>query len=167
MSNKFKDFQIWLTFKRILIVIGALFLSISIGSGVKSAFAGQDINSLLTNWFNAKKTESINQIDQAITNEKDLLMVELKKGLQKEIQLAEKELAQFTQDEIDLRVDELRSYADELLLNMSIDNSDEQAAIASTLNVIYEEALKQMKQLKTIANEVPDNTTGVEGENGD
>ena len=34
-------------------------------------------------------------------------MVELKKGLQTEIQLAEDELAQFTQDEIELRVDGL------------------------------------------------------------
>ena len=151
-------------FKRILIVIGALFLSISIGSGVKSAFAGQDINSLLTNWFSAKKTESIQKIDVAITTEKDLLMVELKKGLQTEIQLAEEELAQFTQDEIDLRVDGLRSYADELLTNLSIDNSDEQAKIAATLNAIYEQALKQMNELTTTVDIVPENTTEVEDE---
>lgn len=151
-------------FKRILIVVGALVLSISIGSGVKSAVAGQDINSLLTNWFTAKKTESIQKIDVAITTEKDLLMVELKKGLQTEIQLAEEELAQFTQDEIDLRVDGLRSYADELLTNLSIDNSDEQAKIAATLNAIYEQALKQMNELTTIVDIIPENTTEVEDE---
>ena len=132
-------------FKRILIVIGALFLSMSIGSGVKSAFAGQDITSMLSNWFSAKKTESINQIDEAITDEKDLLMVELKEGLQTEIQLAEDELAQFTQDEIELRLDGLRSFADELLLNMSVDNSEEHAEISATLDAIYEQALEQMK----------------------
>ena len=153
-------------FKRILIVIGALFLSISIGSGVKSAVAGQDINSLLTNWFTAKKTESINKIDEAITTEKDLLMVELKKGLQTEIQLAEKELVQFTQEEIDLRLNGLRNFADELLLNMSFDNSDEQAEISATLNAIYEQALEQMKIATTI-DEEPNNTANVEGENGD
>ena len=153
-------------FKRILIVIGALYLSFSIGSGVKSAFAGQDINSLLTNWFTAKKTESINKIDEAITTEKDLLMVELKKGLQTEIKLAEKELVQFTQEEIDLRLNGLRNFADELLLNMSFDNSDEQAEISATLNAIYEQALEQMKIATTI-DEEPNNTANVEGENGD
>ncbi|WP_172371541.1 hypothetical protein [Sporosarcina jiandibaonis] len=165
MRDKLKIFQIRLAFKRILIVVGALFLSISIGSGVKSAFAGQDINSLLTNWFNSKKTESINQIDKAITNEKELLMVELKKGLQAEIQHAEDELAQFTQDEIELRVEGLRSYADELLMNMSFDNSDEQAEISATLNAIYEQALKQMNELATTADKEPNDTTGVEDEN--
>ncbi|QUW21229.1 hypothetical protein JSQ81_15645 [Sporosarcina sp. Marseille-Q4063] len=167
MKDKLTIFKIRLMLKRILIVVGALFLSISIGSGVKSAFAGQDINSVLTNWFNAKKTESINQIDKAITNEKELLMAELKKGLQTEIQLAEDELAQFTQDEIALRVDRLRSYADDLLRNMSIDNSDEQAKIAATLNAIYEQALEQMNVLSTTADEEPDNSTGVEDENAD
>jgi len=152
-------------FKRILIVIGALFLSVSIGSGVKSAFAGQDISSMLTNWFSAKKVESIKQIDEAITTEKDLLMVELKEGLQTEIQLAEDELAQFTQDEIEHRVNGLRSFADDLLLHISVDNSEEHEEISATLDVIYEQALEQMKGI-SISNEV-EIVDEVESENVD
>lgn len=175
MKDKLKSFQIKLTFKRILIVVGALFLSISIGSSMKSAFAGQDINSLLSNWFNTKKTESIQKIDEAITTEKDLLMIELKDGMQQEIQLAEEELTRFTQDEIESRINGLRDFADELLSNISIDNSNEQAEIIATLDSIYEQAIEQMKEIMIVtyeeseqnADETPDNSNGVENENGD
>ncbi|MBO1913871.1 hypothetical protein J4G37_54790, partial [Microvirga sp. 3-52] len=96
--------------------------------------------------------------------EKDLLMVELKKGLQEEIQLTEAELAKFTQDEIALRIGELRSYADELLMNMETDNSDEQAKTSAALNAIYEQALEQMNELATTTSAEPDDTAEVEDE---
>ena len=171
MGDKLKSFQIRLAFKRILIVVGALFLSISISSGVKSAFAGQDINSLLTNWFNTKKTESINQIDKAITSEKDVLMTELRTAIQAEIKLTEEELAEVTQTEIDIRVNNLRGYADELLENLTVDSSDDKVEITSNLDAIFEQALEQMNDLATATNEEPEQTAddeiGVEGENGD
>lgn len=136
-----------LSFKNILIVLGALFLSISIGSGVKSAFAGQSIQNLLTSWFEDKKTESINQIEKAITEEKDLLLVDLKKGLQVEMKQADKELTEFTNNEIEQRVNELRKYADELLINMQTEHTVANKEVSASLNAIFEQAIKQMNEV--------------------
>ena len=129
MKRKLKDVKNQHIFKRILIVLGALFLSVSIGSGVKSAFAGQDINSLLTNWFNSKQTESINQIDEAITTEKDRLMIILKDGMETETQLANDKLTQFTKDQIEQRVSSLQAFVDELLGTMTVDTSEDKIKI--------------------------------------
>lgn len=136
-----------LTLKRLLIVLGALFLSISIGSGVKSAFAGQGIQSLLTSWFEDKKTESINQIDKAITEEKDLLMVELKKELQAEMKQVDEELTQYTNKEIEQRINGLRKYADELLTNRQTEHNEANKEVSASLNAIYEQAVKQMNEV--------------------
>lgn len=143
-----------LTLKRLLIVLGALFLSISIGSGVKSAFAGQGIQSLLTSWFEDQKTESINQIDKAITEEKDLLMVELKKELQAEMKQVDEALTQYTNKEIEQRINGLRKYADELLTNMQTDHKGDNKEVSASLDAIYELAIKQMNEVKS-SSQVP------------
>lgn len=53
-------------------------LSICIGSWMNIALADQDVGTLLTNWFNNKQSESIQEIDKAIKDEKEILLKQLK-----------------------------------------------------------------------------------------
>ena len=61
-------------FKKVSILLGALLVSICIGSGMNIAMADQDIETMLINWFNSKQSESNQEIDAAITTEKDQVM---------------------------------------------------------------------------------------------
>ena len=124
--------------RRFLQVFGALIISVSIGSGVTTVNADQDISSLLTNWFNGKQTESIQEIDNAITAEKELLKVELKEALKAEMQSAEHELDTFTVDEKNARIASLNKYAEELIAKINIDNTKEKEKVTDELNKIIE-----------------------------
>ncbi|MBD7984554.1 hypothetical protein H9649_08180 [Sporosarcina sp. Sa2YVA2] len=128
-------------FAKIGMLCTILLLTIAIGSGMNKAFAGQNIQGLLTSWFEGKKDTSIEQIDQAITSEKERLMAELKDAISEEIQRAEAELDQFTADETALRVSMLQSYAAELMGNLNINNEAEQAAITANLDAALQQAM--------------------------
>ena len=125
-------------------VFGALILSVTIGSGMTTAYADTDISSLLTSWFNNKQTESIQEIDQAITAEKNILIADLKKELQKEMKAAEKELDKFTDEEKKNRIKALQDYAKQLIKNMEIDNKDQKKEITTKYDAIIEQAIAQM-----------------------
>ncbi len=130
--------------KRFLIGLGALLFCLTLVGGVRSAAAGSDISSLLINWFSNKKSDSIQQIEVAISNEKDLLLTDLKKALQVEIESANQELAAYTQLEISARVANLQAYAEELKSGMKFDNSDQEAAIQANLDAIVTNAIALM-----------------------
>ncbi|TQR21676.1 hypothetical protein [Psychrobacillus vulpis] len=144
MINRLEKYKKKHLVKKITIVVGALFLSIGLGSGVKIALADQDIQSLMTSWFYNKKQESIEEIDTAIALEKAVLMGQLKDQLQVEKQNAEANLEQFTQNEKANKIEALRDYADQLKLEMKIDNSEQEAAILANLDAIIEQAKAQM-----------------------
>ena len=134
--------------RRLLQVFGALIISVSISTGVTTANADQDISSLLTNWFNGKQTESIQEIDKAITAEKEILKVELKEALKAEMQGAEAELDNFTETEKNDRIASLNKYAEELISKINIDNSAEKENVTKELNAIIAEAIKKMDAVK-------------------
>src|SRR5690606_18806039 len=75
--------------KKVGIICVVLLLTIALGNSMNKAFAGQDIQSMLMSWFDSKKNSSIEQIDQAITTEKERLMVELREAISAEIQRAD------------------------------------------------------------------------------
>ena len=130
--------------KKVILLIGVVILSISIGSGVKTTFADTDVSTMLINWFNNKQSESIHEIDTAITAEKEILLAQLKTELKIEMDAAEKELNHFTQQEKVKRISTLRKHAAELISNLKIDNSNEKKAIIDNINSIVENALAQM-----------------------
>lgn len=130
--------------KKTLIILGALFLSISLGTGVKTAFADVDVQLLMQNWFSKKQDESLKEIDIAIDTEKDLLMGQLKEQLQAEMQAAEANLASFTANQKQSRLEALQAYADNLKSNMKIDNNEQEAVVLANLDAIINQAKAQM-----------------------
>lgn len=134
--------------RRLLQVFGALIISVTIGSGVTTVNAGQDVSSLLANWFNGKQSESIQVIDKAITAEKEKLKLELKEALKAEIQGAEAELDKFTEAEKKARIASLNKYAEELAAKINIDNTEEKEKVTKELNKIIKQAIKKMDAVK-------------------
>lgn len=130
--------------KKVGILIGALILTISIGSGVKTTFADADVSTMLINWFNNKQSESIQEIDAAITAEKEILLAQLRTELKIEMEAAEQELEEFTENQKATRIASLREHAENLIANLDIDNSEQQAAITSNFNSIIEQAIAEM-----------------------
>jgi hypothetical protein len=131
---------------RTKLIIGTLVLSIGFGGSFSVAFADQDIQGMLSSWFNKQKTEAIVTIEQAISSEKEIQMQRLKDELRLEIQNAEKELNKFTEMEKEQRILALKSHTDELINNLQIDNSKEKEIIVSKLNKIMQDAFDKMEK---------------------
>lgn len=127
---------------------GTLFLIIILGSSIQVTFADEDISAILSNWFNNKTEESINEIDEAISVEQQKQTERLKEELQLEIESAEDQLHEFIQAEKSKRVQELESYADELFHNYEPGNEKQQNDIAAELDRILEEAKVEMNAVE-------------------
>ncbi|MFD1929203.1 hypothetical protein ACFSFY_14265 [Sporosarcina siberiensis] len=134
------------SFKKIGLLLGSLLLMIGLGSGMDNAFAGQDAESSLINWFGAKRTASEHEIANVITAEKDRLMGELKIALQGEKQRAEEELAAFTENEKRIRTAALQEYAAALIENMETDLTEEKEAIIADLDAKHNQAIKDLEK---------------------
>lgn len=102
-------------FQKRLVLIIAICLCVTVGSGLMRANAGQDNGAMLENWFNGKKSQSVNEIDVAIEAEKSRLMGELSQELNQSIGGAAKEIEQFTDAEKARRIQALRDYAASLM----------------------------------------------------
>lgn len=131
------------------LLIGVLLLSIVAIGNVGVAFAGEDISSLLTNWFNQKGAQSVSTIEQAINNEKELQKQRLKEELQLKISESAKQLDQFTLEEKQRRVQALREYADQLVSNMKVDNNEEKHKISAQMDAIIQKAEEELSQVGT------------------
>ncbi|QTD40819.1 hypothetical protein [Sporosarcina sp. Te-1] len=121
-----------------------LLVTVALGNGMNKVWANQDIQSLLTNWFQGKKTESIQQIETAIHSEKELLMDELRAALQEEMRKAEEELTRYTEEETAKRVQELQNYAADLMANIQIDTTARKAEISADLDAALAQAMEQL-----------------------
>lgn len=130
--------------KKNIVLIGAVILTLGIGSGMKTTFADADVSTMLVNWFNNKKSDSIREIDTAITKEKEILLSDLKKQLKAEMDAAEQQLDEFTERQKSSRIASLRQHAEQLIANLNIDNSEQEAAITSNIDSIVENAIAQM-----------------------
>lgn len=130
--------------RKVLLLSAVLLVTVALGSGMNKVWANQDIQSLLTNWFQGKKTESIQQMEHAITSEKELLMDELRAALQEEMKKAEEELARYTEEETAKRVQELQEYAAGLMANIQIDTTAKKAEISADLDAALASAMEQL-----------------------
>lgn len=133
-----------MSLRKVLLISAVLLLSIALGTGMNKAFAGQGIESLLTSWFDSKREASINQMDEAITSEKERLMEELREAIRMEMQRSDAELAQFTADETALRLRMLQEYAANLIGGLHIDLTSEKADIIANLDAALAEAMAQL-----------------------
>lgn len=145
--------------KKMLIISGILVLSIGLGTGMKSALADVDVQQVMANWFSKKQDASIKEIDQAIDSERDILMGQLKGQLSTEMQLAEKQLAEFTATQKQTRIAALQEYANNIKAGMTIDSSEQQAAVMNNIDIILENAKAQLDgqaaQLKLVTLPMP------------
>ncbi|MBS4174334.1 hypothetical protein [Bacillus sp. FJAT-49736] len=133
--------------KKVKILIGVLFLTVSIGGGIGVAFADSDINGLLTSWFKQKGEESISSMEQAILSEKETQKQRLKDELQLEIQASQKKLSDFTKEETSIRVQEIQDYAEKLIANLKIDTFADEQQIKAELDAIVEKAKSDMDKI--------------------
>lgn len=131
------------------ILIGVLLLSGAIVGNIGVAFADQDINSLLTNWFNQKGQESISTINNAIMTEKEQQKIRLKEELQSELSNSAQLLEQYTKEEKQKRILELRQYADKLIEDMRLEhNQAEKQRIAAEMDKEIQKAIKELDKIK-------------------
>ncbi|SFQ55738.1 hypothetical protein SAMN05421670_2685 [Psychrobacillus psychrotolerans] len=145
--------------KKMLIISGILVLSIGLGTGMKTALADVDVQQVMANWFSKKQDKSIKEIDQAIGAEREVLMGQLKGQLNTEMQLAEKQLAEFTATQKQTRITALQEYANNIKAGMKIDSSEQQAAVMQNIDIILANAKAQLDgqaaQLKLVTVPMP------------
>ncbi|WML41462.1 hypothetical protein RCG19_07380 [Neobacillus sp. OS1-2] len=130
--------------KRAKLLLGTLFLSMGVGSSITVAFADQDIEGSLGNWFANQQAKSIETIEKAIMSEKEIQLQRLKEELQLEMTNAKQQMDQFTEKEKKQRIKDLKAHTDELIKNLKVDHSSEKAAVINQLNTIQNEAIEKM-----------------------
>ncbi|WP_337017651.1 hypothetical protein [Oceanobacillus massiliensis] len=140
------------------IMIGSILSFIVISGSIGVAFADQDLESVLLNWFNKKEASAISEIDLAVEKEKAAQMKRLKSAMQEEIKKSEIELDNFKETEKQKITASLKQYADQLINGMEIDNTEEKSELKSQLESILSEAETKMQQVY-----IPDADASQEG----
>ena len=129
---------------KVILFIFVILCSMTLGGGLKSVLADQDITLMMSNWFNKKKEKSIVDLEKAISEEKDILLKDLETSLSKEMQKASDELVSFTALEKQTRINTLNEYAKSLKSQMKIDNTEQEKIIQANLDAIIAQAIAQM-----------------------
>ncbi|MFS0821455.1 hypothetical protein [Bacillus sp. 1P02SD] len=135
--------------KQMKFLVCALFLSFGIASSINIAFANENIQLMLQNWFNQQKANSIGIIESAIMSEKERQVMLLKEEVQKKINDAEQQLAEFTETEKEARIRTIQTHANQLIQNMTINTIEEQTAITTQLDYVLTEAINRMNEIST------------------
>ncbi|MEK3976998.1 hypothetical protein [Psychrobacillus sp. FSL K6-1267] len=130
--------------RKSVLIVAALFLVLTFGTGLNKALADLDVQTLLTNWFNEKQNESVKDIEGAVASETDRLMRGLGEDLEKEMTKAQQDLVNFTKTQKESRIAALQSYAQDLKSSLKIDNSEQEAAILANIDTIVAQAKAQM-----------------------
>ena len=130
---------------RLKMWIGALIIAIFFGSSIHVAFANEDISTLLKSWFDKKEETAISNVETTIKKEQQAQTERLKKEIKEALDDAEQRLQTFTEDEKKQRKDELKQYADSLLENMELDDSEKMIEVKEELEIIMKEAIREMK----------------------
>jgi hypothetical protein len=119
----------------------ALILSLTIGN---ITFANLDIGTLITNWFNNEKGQYYANLDQQINAEGNVLIDDLAEEVQIEMIATRNNLNQYTNEEAEKRIVELRRYAAELKEKIKIDNGGKESEVTLYLDGVLEEAISQL-----------------------
>ncbi|SET17494.1 hypothetical protein SAMN05421676_103128 [Salinibacillus kushneri] len=130
-------------------LLGAFLLIVFFSSSMNMVFADQNIQSLLTNWFDQKKTAAIDEIEEAVDAEQQEQTQRLQKELQSEIEQLDKKLNDFTNQEKEKRVQAIQEHADELIANMNLDETEKREFVRAELKQIVQEAKNKMDNVRT------------------
>lgn len=131
-----------------LFIVGMMVLALLFTAELKTAFASSNIQSLLASWFEGKQQESIQSLEEDIMKEKEAQMAILKKEITESLEQANKELSHFTSIEAEESKAELKSYTEELIQSIEIDEEGKQDQFISELEKIMEEAYAKIEQAR-------------------
>lgn len=147
ISRKEKHGQANTSTLKKLIVMVILVMALA-GGGVTFAFANEDIRTLFVDWLQQKTTASIEDIDEAITKEQEKQTARLKEALQGEMEAVKADLAAFTADEKEKRIQMLQAHAEALLSEMELDVGSAQEEVSTAFDQIMQQAIQQMNEVK-------------------
>lgn len=126
------------------LTIALIAMMFILGGTLTVSFANQDLNAMLTSWFDEKRNDAIVHIRDAVSSEKDIQQTRLRAELQKEMAAAESQLKQMTEDEKNRRIQNLRDYTNKLISEITIDHSEEKQQMKNQLDSIYTEAVNAL-----------------------
>lgn len=131
-----------------LFVVAMMIMVLLFTAEWKMAFASSGIQTLLTNWFEGEKQESIRSLEMEITKEKEAQMAILKKEIAANLAKANQELADFTAQEAEKSKEELNAYTNTLLQTMEFDMEGQQEQFLLEVEQIMEEAYEKLEQAR-------------------
>ena len=150
--------------KRLVLLFGFC-LCVMLGTGVGSVVAGQDAGAMLENWFNGKRSESVSEIDSAISAEKERLMGELRQKLNESVGSAAKELDDFTESEKQRRVRALNDYAASLMAGIGNGASDwDKASYLADVHKAVDKAIQEIDRSAEKAKKNAEKNKGMQQE---
>ncbi|MGD6874385.1 hypothetical protein ACQCU1_19660 [Sutcliffiella horikoshii] len=131
-----------------LFIVTMMVLAFLFTAEWKTAYASSNIKTLLTSWFEGKQQESIQALEEEILTEKEAQMAILKEEIAVSLNQANKELANFTSIEAEKSKEELKSYTENLIQSIQIDEEGQQEQFMNELGKIMEEAYLKIEQAR-------------------
>lgn len=129
-----------------LVLISAILL---LSNSTKSVFANQDIQMLLTSWFDKKSKNTMASMEEAISIEKGIQMTKLKEEVSKKLAQADKELEEFSENEIELRKGELNRYTTALIQEVEFDTEEQEEAFLKDVDEIIRQTKMKLEEARS------------------
>lgn len=133
-------------------LLGAVVLIVFFGGSLNVVFADENIQSVLTNWFDQKKTASISEIEEAIDAEQQKQTVRLQEALRPEIEKLNEQLNAFTDQEKEKSIQVIQGHADQLIANIDLNGAEEKEKVVAELKQIIQEAKAKMENVSARLN---------------
>lgn len=124
-------------------MITIIFVSLSLGSFSVLAADGS-LSSILNDWFSKKEEEAIIEIDETISKAQEEQTERLKATLHEVLAKQKEELAEFMDTEKQKRTDALEEYADELMEEFQLEQSNDGERYVQEIEEIMKNAKEQM-----------------------
>ncbi|MFE7063669.1 hypothetical protein ACFVAD_16090 [Sutcliffiella sp. NPDC057660] len=129
-----------------LVLISAILL---LSNSTKSVFANQDIQMLLTSWFDKKSEKAMASMEEAISIEREIQMTKLKEEVSKNLAQADKELEEFSENEIELRKAELYRYTTALIQEAEFDTEEQEEAFLKEVDEIIRQTKMKLEDARS------------------
>ncbi|TYS54590.1 hypothetical protein FZC74_19630 [Sutcliffiella horikoshii] len=118
-------------------------------SNVSTGFANQDLQFLLTGWFNKERDISISHLEKEISSEKKKQMGILKEEVAQKLNQADKELGEFTDNEIEVTKAALEQYTLELIESTEFNSEKKKRDFSQEVDKILNETMVKLEESKT------------------
>lgn len=129
------------------VLAGAVAIGIATAATAGAAYADTGLKGKILAWIGIQTDAAISSLDTAIAEETELQKQRVQAELRENLRQQAADIQQFTEQEKTARLQEIRSYADELLRSRSFDSVEQKQEYASRLNGIVNSALSAMDGL--------------------